>query len=137
MRRAATVSISRGGLRGLSRQLAALAGVVSDNARAGDAVAREILLEAGDELAESVAAAISRLDLGETRTLVSYQGSTLEACELLRERLLEALQKRFPKASLVPPLFSPVIGAFLLGCQALNWTLDESVFSTLRAAQPK
>jgi N-acetylglucosamine kinase-like BadF-type ATPase len=115
------------------REIAALSRVAYEVAEAGDEVARAIFLEAGEELAESVEAAVRRLGMGGDETLVSYQGSILEACALVRERFGEALRRRLPQVSVLPPRFEPVIGAYLLGCEALGWPLDSGVLDTLEA----
>lgn len=106
------------------REIAALSRTAYETAEAGDRVARKIFERAGEDLAESAAAAIRRLDLTERK--VSYQGSVLECCGLVRERFVEYLKKDFPQIEIVAPKFSPVIGAFLLGCSAVGWTFDEN-----------
>jgi N-acetylglucosamine kinase-like BadF-type ATPase len=113
------------------REIAALSSVAYEVAVAGDEVARAIFLQAGQELAESVAMAIRRLDFTGTEILVSYQGAVLEACGLVRESFGDALRGWFPNIAIVPPRFEPVIGAYLLGCEALNWPVDASVFAAL------
>ena len=101
------------------REIAALCRVAYETAEAGDEVAREIFLRAGDELAESVNAAVRQLGLDET--LVSYQGSVLESCHLLRQQFSDQVQRAGNVAAVVSPKFEPVIGAYLLGCKALKW----------------
>jgi N-acetylglucosamine kinase-like BadF-type ATPase len=114
-----------------SRDIAALSSVAYDAAVAGDEVARKIFLQAGEELAESVAAAIWQLDFTGTEVLVSYQGAVLEACALVRERFAGSLKNMFPNIAIIPPRFEPVIGAYLLGRQALQWPADASVLAAL------
>ena len=84
-------------------------------------------------MAEGVGAAIKRLDLKEETTLCSYQGAVLETCALVRESFIAHLKRYFPEASVLPPQFEPVIGAYLLGREALGWTLDSDVVCTLEA----
>jgi glucosamine kinase len=115
------------------REIAALSTVAYESAVAGDEVARTIFSQAGEELAESVAAAIQQLDFTSPEILVSYQGMVLEACALVRERFGAALRDRFPNIAIVPPRFEPVIGAYLLGCQALEWQVDANVLAALEA----
>ena len=78
-----------------------------------------------------MAAALRRLNLTETEAKISYQGSVLESCALVREKFAESLKKDFPKAEIVPPLFKPVVGAFLIGCKVSGWTLDKDNFLEL------
>jgi N-acetylglucosamine kinase-like BadF-type ATPase len=103
------------------REIALLSRSAYETARAGDEVACEIFRQAGEDLAESVAAAIRQLDLkGESR-VVSYQGGIFDACGLVHERFSESLQQQFPDLSIRRPRAMPVIGAFILGCEVLGW----------------
>jgi N-acetylglucosamine kinase-like BadF-type ATPase len=114
------------------REIAALSRVAYEVAEAGDEVARSLFLRAGDELAESVEAAIRQLKWGAHDVMVSYQGSVIESCPLLRERFIEQVRRSVPNAAVVSPEFEPVIGAYLLGCQALDWKVDEGVRNELK-----
>jgi len=114
-----------------SRRIAQLCRVTYETAESRDQVARDIFLQAAADLAEGVAAAIRRLNLTGDR-LVSYQGSIFAACTLVRERFSEILQQAFPGISIRPPRFSPVIGAYLLGCKALDWSFPVEQESNLR-----
>lgn len=113
------------------REIAALSSVAYETAVAGDKVARAIFVEAGEELAESVTAAIRQLNFTRTEIPVSYQGTVLEACTLVRESFANALRACSPDIVVVPPRFEPVIGAYLLGCEAVDWRVDENVFAAL------
>lgn len=112
------------------REIAALSRLAYKVAEAGDETARNIFLQAGEELAESVAAAIRRLDLQATK--VSYQGAVLESCRIVREKFIENLKKDFPNAEIIQPLFKPVIGAYLLGAKSLDRETDEAIFRKLK-----
>jgi len=103
------------------REIAALSRVVYETAEAGDEVARNIFLQAGEDLAEGAAAALRRLNLAGEHMVVSYQGSALVACALSRERFSEKLRGQFRDISIQPPRAAPVFGAYLLGCEALGW----------------
>jgi N-acetylglucosamine kinase-like BadF-type ATPase len=115
-----------------TRQIAALSNVAHETAVAGDEVARGIFFQAGLELAEAVEATIRRLGLFQVEVPVSYQGSVLESCGLLRERFVERLTQRVPRARVTAPEFEPVVGAFLLGCRSLGWEFDSSVRRELK-----
>jgi N-acetylglucosamine kinase-like BadF-type ATPase len=114
-----------------ARGIAQLCRVTWETAELGDQVARDIFLEAAEDLAEGVAAAIRRLNLTGER-LVSYQGSVFGACTLVRERFSNILQQEFPGISIKPPRFAPVIGAYLLGCKALGWSFPADQESNLK-----
>jgi N-acetylglucosamine kinase-like BadF-type ATPase len=105
------------------REIAALSRAVYETAEAGDEFARNIFLQAGADLAEGVAAALRRLNLTDEQRIVSYQGSVLAACASAREQFSEKLRQQFPGISVTPPSATPVIGAYLLGCEALGWPL--------------
>ena len=120
-----------------SREIAALSRIAYEIAEKGDETAVKIFLQAGDELAVSVAAALRRLNLAEIGTKVSYQGSVLESCALVRERFAASLNKDFSKADVVAPRFKPVVGAFLLGCRAIGWEFDEKNLNELEKAEIK
>jgi N-acetylglucosamine kinase-like BadF-type ATPase len=113
------------------REIAALSRVAYEVAEGGDEVARRIFFRAGEELAESVEAAIRQLGLSQREVAVSYQGSVLESCALLRERFEETLGREEPKCLLLPPRFEAVIGAYLLGRNALGWVVDSNVLDDL------
>jgi N-acetylglucosamine kinase-like BadF-type ATPase len=114
------------------REIAALCHAVYGTAKAGDVVARNIFLRAGEDLAEGVAAVLRKLTLTDEHRIVSYQGSVLAACTLVRERFSEKLRQQFPGISIRPPQFAPVVGAYLLGCEALGWPFPGERESSLR-----
>ena len=118
-----------------SREIAALCRTGYEIAEKGDEPAINIFLEAGEELAESTAAALRRLNLAETESKVSYQGSVLENCLLVRDKFAASLKKDFPKTKVVAPRFKPVIGAFLLGCKAIGWSLGEDDLRTFEKTE--
>jgi N-acetylglucosamine kinase len=113
------------------REIAALSRVVYEIAEAGDEVARNVFFQAGDELAESVEAAIRQLGMNQVEVPVSYQGSVLESCLLLRERFVETLKRKVPKCNVLPPRFEPVVGAYLLGRTAVGWDVNANVLEDL------
>jgi N-acetylglucosamine kinase-like BadF-type ATPase len=100
--------------------IAALAPMVETVAEAGDETARAILVRAGTDLARGVAVAIDRLGLVGHDRLVSYQGSVLGACVIAREAFVGELN-RLVAGVRVEPRFAPIIGAYLLGRNALGW----------------
>lgn len=114
-------------------EIARLCRVAYEVAERGDPVARSIFLQAGEDLADSVAAAIRRLDLGTFEVLVSYQGAILRLCALLRQHFGQVLRQRFPNVTVVPPRLEPVGGAFLLGCEALGWPVNWDQLDALPA----
>jgi N-acetylglucosamine kinase-like BadF-type ATPase len=127
-------TVARVYVRGMEpREVAALSRVAYEVAEAGDEVARAIFLRAGEELAEAVEAAARRLGMAGSEVPVSYQGSVLTSCALVRERFGETLRRRLPGASILPPRHEPVLGAYLLGREALGWPNDEGLLGALDA----
>lgn len=115
------------------REIAALSRIAYEVAERGDEAARAIFIEAGEELAESVQTAINRLGLNNDAALVSYQGAVLSSCAIERGSFIARLKKENPEVSIMPPKFEPVIGAYLLGCEALGWKPDEESLGQLAA----
>ncbi|HEV8366604.1 MAG TPA: BadF/BadG/BcrA/BcrD ATPase family protein [Pyrinomonadaceae bacterium] len=115
-----------------TREIAALSRVAYEVAQEGDEVARSLFFRAAQDLAESVEAAIRQLGLDQSKVSVSYQGSVLESCHLLRERFVETLKRNVRRVSIVSPEFEPVIGAYLLGCKSLGWQVNDIVLEKLK-----
>ena len=113
------------------RQIAALSRVAYEVAESGDQTARAIFTQAGEELAEGIAAAIKKLAFDGTDLLVSYQGSILERCSLVCERFCQSLRQSFPAITIIPPRYKPVIGAFIIGCQSTGWKPDRTALEAL------
>jgi N-acetylglucosamine kinase-like BadF-type ATPase len=108
------------------RDIACLSRIVSEAAEAGDAVARRILEEAGDELARGAEALIHRLKI-QSGCEVSYQGSVLKRGRIVRERFEAALKLSVPQARVVAPAAPPVYGAYSIGCHAVGWEVKWNV----------
>ena len=117
------------------REIASLSRVAYEIAEAGDPVARDLFLGAADELVESVEAAVRQLHLNMDQVLVSYQGSVLESCRLLHERFVAQLKRSPLHAKVIAPEFEPVVGSYLLGCDAIGWPIDDAVRSELKRGE--
>jgi N-acetylglucosamine kinase-like BadF-type ATPase len=90
--------------------IAHFASIVTDVAQAGDKVAQQLVTRAGEELARTVLAVVKRLDLGREPIPLAMTGGLLLSAELVRQRLLEALNANGNK--FLPELVhEPVIGA--------------------------
>jgi len=103
-----------------SPNIAPLSEVVIQAAREGDGVAREILREAGLELAQAALAVIKRLRLHQEAFRVSYVGGVFSAGELILEPIRRTIREVAPKAELGPPLFPPAVGALKLALAHLG-----------------
>jgi N-acetylglucosamine kinase-like BadF-type ATPase len=80
-------------------------------AQGGDAVALEIILQAGRELGTAAAAVIHRLHMERERFQVAYVGGVFKAGELLLKPLRQEIARLASKAYLAPPLMTPVAAA--------------------------
>ena len=102
-------------------EIAALAPLVEEAAEGGDTTAREILVRAGTDLAQTVGTLINRLSLGDQDQVVSYQGAVLGSCVLAREAFVSELNRLAETVRVEAPKYEPIIGAYLLGRTALGW----------------
>ncbi|HET8797006.1 MAG TPA: BadF/BadG/BcrA/BcrD ATPase family protein [Thermoanaerobaculia bacterium] len=92
--------------------------LVIEAAHEGDAVALEILVRAGSELAECVLAIARRLHMTDTRFPVAYVGGAFHAGELLLNPMRLRLQRDAPGATLLAPQHTPVDGAAMMAQEA-------------------
>jgi N-acetylglucosamine kinase-like BadF-type ATPase len=99
-------------------QVAALAPVVSETARAGDAVARDILVEAGRRLGQTVCAVIRGLDMGDREFEALLLGGVLQGGGAVWETAAAALRAAAPRARIVEPRHDAAVGAALLAMEA-------------------
>jgi glucosamine kinase len=102
-------------------------------AEMGDPVAVSIFETAGKDLAECVEAAIIRFGVRDGRTKVSFEGSVITSCTVMRDSFCKYLQERFSSVEIVPPSLSPVAGAYLLGRKKWGLENPNGLLQKLRA----
>jgi N-acetylglucosamine kinase-like BadF-type ATPase len=95
-------------------QLAGLASLVGQAALDGDAVAQDILREAGERLSETVGAVIRRLDMTDEAFEVVLVGGVLQARGLVWETVVARLGEVAPRAQVIEPRHDAAVGAALL-----------------------
>ena len=83
-------------------------------ADAGDEVAQDILRRAGEELAQSVVAVITRLGMQDEAFVCGMVGGTFRAGPHLLIPFTTGVHAVAPKATIEPVRFPPVIGAILM-----------------------
>jgi N-acetylglucosamine kinase-like BadF-type ATPase len=105
---------------GSQRRIASLGRLVAEEARAGDAVAREILERAGRDLGAALAAVVRRLGLQKEAFPVAYVGGVFGGGTHVLEELRRALAEVAPKAYLAEPIYGPAVGAAKLAAAALH-----------------
>jgi len=84
---------------------------VVEAAQKKDAVAREIITEAGRELGKAAVAVIRKLQMEPERFQVAYVGGVFRAGELILSPLREVVTRTAPQAYFAPPQLAPAIAA--------------------------
>ena len=94
-------------------------------------VARELIRWAGIELGEMANAVIRQLEFENLAFDVVMTGSMFEGGPLLIDPMRETIHKLAPKASMVRLRVPPVIGAVLLGMEAVQVKATPSIRKTM------
>ena len=113
-------------------EVAALPSLVADVAAEGDAVARSILEQAGQDLAELAEAVARRLGLAAGPVHVYPTGGLFQEERFLRPAFTRAVHNRLPQALVTPPMFDQVVGTVFLALGELGRTVDEALIERLR-----
>ena len=104
-----------------SERLAGFGRYVIEAAKAKDQVAREIIADAGRELALAATAVIRKLNLEKDRFQVACVGGVFKSAgELVLASMREELKKVAPNAYIAPPHFSPAVAAARMAREHLN-----------------
>ncbi len=98
--------------------IAALAPVVTETAGAGDPVARSLVEEAAAGLAATATAVLKRLTWPDGMVALAPVGGVFRAGRVILDPLKAAVTAHVPGAVLVPPRYTPAVGALLLAMQA-------------------
>jgi glucosamine kinase len=104
-------------------RIAAFGGRVVGAAKKRDAVAREIVEEAGRELALAASAVIRRLKMERERFQVAYVGGVFAAGGLILEPLAEELTRVAARAFIAPPVLAPAEAAARMAVEHLQLAL--------------
>lgn len=104
----------------------------------GDGPAQELVVRVGGELGCSATAVIQRLGLRRLPVEVVLAGGVFKGeGTLLYDTIEQAVHRVAPHATLVRPVFEPVVGATMLGLEATGVTINKDVYSTLHATLPE
>ncbi len=118
------VGLIHGDWNGDRSKIAGLSKYVNEAANLGDGAALDIFRAAGKELAQVVD--VTRINLswpdGEF-VPVSYSGGVFAAGDMILGPLKEHLSDKYSHYDLLPPAFSPVIGAALYAAKSVGVTL--------------
>ncbi|MGE5672344.1 MAG: BadF/BadG/BcrA/BcrD ATPase family protein [Mycobacterium leprae] len=102
-------------------EVAGLVSLVIDAARENDAVAREILRQAGRELGNATVAVLRGLAWDNTAVVtVSGSGSVFAAGAHLSASMEQAIRSSYPEAHMCQPKHTPAYGAVLLALRMLG-----------------
>lgn len=96
---------------------------VVEAARRRDAVAREIIEEAGRELARAAAAVIRKLRMEREQFQAAYVGGVFAAGSLILEPLTVELRRAAPRAFVAPPVLAPAEAAARMAGEQLQLAL--------------
>ena len=107
--------------------LAAFGKLVVAVALDGDETAREIITEAGQELARAAVAVIRRLRMEQEGFPVACVGGVFAAGELVRDSLRSGIAQVARKAHLADPIYSPGVAAARMAHGLLNGELAIAV----------
>ncbi|MEP1448591.1 MAG: BadF/BadG/BcrA/BcrD ATPase family protein [Paraglaciecola sp.] len=103
--------------RGERNKIAALSKLVSKAAEQGDMLAKEIMQEAGYELARIVNSTKESLKFNQDEPVnVSYSGGVFRSKALILDPFIDALQHYSSNYVVAAPVYTPVIGAALYAC---------------------
>jgi glucosamine kinase len=106
-----------------NQRIAGFAGRVGRAAKRRDVVAREIVEEAGRELAMSAAAVVRKLKMERERFQVAYVGGVFAAGALILEPLSEDVARVAPRAFIAPPVLAPAEAAARMAGEQLQLAL--------------
>jgi len=101
-------------------RIAGFARLVVETALEGDAVATEILRDAGRELGIAACAVIKKLKLQDQKVPIGCVGSVFRAGKLLKDPMFEIVNKTAPSAYLTEPLLPPSHAAAIMALGSLD-----------------
>jgi N-acetylglucosamine kinase-like BadF-type ATPase len=103
-----------------NERIAGFGKCVTESAKSGDKVAREIVVNAGRELGVAAVAVIRKLRMGRERFQVGYVGGVFAAGDLLLGPLREEIKRVAPNAFLAPPKLLPALAAARMAREHLH-----------------
>ena len=116
---------------------AAIAPLIFEVAKQGDAVALDLIQWAGRELGELAKAVIRQLNFEALDFDVMLLGSMFNGGALLIDPLRESIAELAPGARLVRLQTLPVVGAVLLGMEQVQWTITPEIRAELQRTAVK
>lgn len=117
-------------------RIAALAPAVVAAAEAGDAVARDILDQAGRELATMALAAARQIYPSGARIAIYPTGGVFRAGPAIERPFATAVDEHWPAAQIRPPASAPVVGALILAALAAGKSVDGTWLQRIAGGLP-
>jgi N-acetylglucosamine kinase-like BadF-type ATPase len=108
-----------------------LAPVLLDTAEAGDAVAQQILADAGRAVGEFALVAARNVTLADEWDLVLSGGVLRHTSPLLRTAIMETVWQVQPRAQYRQALFEPAVGALIMAFDAAGIPVDDAIMERI------
>jgi N-acetylglucosamine kinase-like BadF-type ATPase len=119
------------------KRFSQLSPAVSRAAAEGDGVAQEILLAAGENLAQMAAAACVQLDLTQTDVEIVLAGGAYRGISpILRDKVTLEVHRRVPRARVHQAYGEPVAGSLFMAAEASGVEVDRSFQDAVWSALP-
>ncbi len=112
-------------------RISGASGLVTQAAKQGDRVALDLCRRAGRKLGEIALAVIRKLHMDEHFVLVSGVGGVFLASDLIWGPYRDTVLAGHPKARVIAPRFSPLIGSLLLAYKQGAITISEELLRCL------
>ena len=120
------------------RRLLAIVPLLFDAALAGDLVASDLIQRLGEEAGLTAATLLRRLGLEQTEAEVVLGGGVFKGSgPLLTETIQNWIHQTAPRAQIVHVRYEPVVGAALLGLEALCGDVSNASVALLEASLPE
>ncbi len=120
---------------GFSRErISLLAPKVVQAAEGGDAAARAIVRDAGENLGLMALGVMRQLFASGTAVDVYLTGGVFEAGPLLMDPFRSLLQREWPEATPRAPRFPPVVGALILAARRVGIPVDDAWLDTVETS---
>ncbi|SCZ01897.1 BadF/BadG/BcrA/BcrD ATPase family protein [Alkaliphilus peptidifermentans] len=105
--------------KGTKADIARIAPIVEEGAQAGDKICIDLLIEAGNKLVDITEEIIFQMPHNEN-LVICAGGGVLENITTVYKHFHFGIRKKYPAITIIPPKYSPVLGALIMGCKHLN-----------------
>jgi len=120
-----------------ARGFASLAPLVAQAARQGDAVASQLIKQAGQDLAHTVLTLVRQVHFGDQTIPVAPVGGVFTHITGVRQAFEQVLQQQAPQIRVGDPALPPVLGAVIMALKLCPTALDTVVAQLQRSVQER